>query len=116
MMMLTAVHCDVVDRISGCCQIFLLLISVRVTRITSYNVCYTKLLRGCQISDSTAHQIDASVRKIIDDTFARTYAILETNREVLDRCAKVLLEKETLLEKELVELTGDLQKPARAAG
>nr|WP_321465590.1 ATP-dependent zinc metalloprotease FtsH [uncultured Desulfobulbus sp.] len=66
---------------------------------------------GCQISDSTAHQIDASVRKIIDDTFARTYAILETNRDLLDRCAKVLLEKETLLEKELVDLTKDLQKP-----
>jgi len=72
-------------------------------------------VRGCQISDSTAHQIDASVRKIIDDTFARTYAILETNREVLDRCAKVLLKKETLLEKELAELTKDLQKPEKAA-
>ncbi|MDD2466969.1 MAG: ATP-dependent zinc metalloprotease FtsH [Desulfobulbus sp.] len=67
-------------------------------------------INGCQISDSTAQQIDTSVRKIIDDTFARTYAILENNRGVLDRCAKVLLEKETLLEKELAELTGDLQR------
>jgi cell division protease FtsH len=29
---------------------------------------------------------------------------------VLERCAKVLLEKETLLEKELVELTGELRR------
>ena len=67
-------------------------------------------VNGCQISDSTAQQIDASVRKIIDDTFAVTYRIMEANRPVLERCAKVLLEKETLLEKELVEMTGDLQR------
>lgn len=50
-------------------------------------------ISGCQISDATAQQIDASVRMIIDDTFAKTFAIMETNREVLARCAKVLLEK-----------------------
>lgn len=65
---------------------------------------------GCKISDSTARQIDASVRKIVDDTFTMIYAILESNREVLERCAKVLLEKETLLEKELVDLTADLKR------
>jgi cell division protease FtsH len=67
-------------------------------------------INGCQISDSTAQQIDASVRTIIDETFAKTYGILEANRAVLERCAKVLLEKETLLEKELVELTGELRR------
>jgi cell division protease FtsH len=67
-------------------------------------------INGCQISDSTAQQIDASVRTIIDDTFARTYAIMENNREVLERCAKVLLEKETLLEKELADMTADLKR------
>ncbi|WP_306549684.1 ATP-dependent zinc metalloprotease FtsH [Desulfobulbus sp.] len=67
-------------------------------------------INGCQISDGTAQQIDVSVRKIIDDTFAVTYRIMENNRPVLERCAKVLLEKETLLEKELLEMTGDLQR------
>jgi cell division protease FtsH len=67
-------------------------------------------VNGCQISDSTAQQIDLSVRQIIDDTFARTFRIMETNRPILERCAKILLEKETLLEKELVELTSDLQR------
>jgi cell division protease FtsH len=67
-------------------------------------------VNGCQISDGTAQQIDVSVRKIIDDTFAQTYRIMENNRPVLERCAKVLLEKETLLEKELLEMTGDLQR------
>jgi cell division protease FtsH len=67
-------------------------------------------VNGCMISDRTAQQIDVSVRKIIDDTFAVAFRILETNRAVLERCAKALLEKETLLEKELVEMTADLQR------
>ncbi len=67
-------------------------------------------VNGCMISDSTAQQIDASVRKIIDDTFALTLGLMETNRAILERCAKALLEKETLLEKELVAMTEDLQK------
>ena len=69
-------------------------------------------VNGCMISDSTAQQIDASVRKIIDDTFALTLGLMETNRAVLERCAKALLEKETLLEKELVAMTEDLLKQA----
>ncbi len=67
-------------------------------------------VNGCKISDNTAQQIDTSVRKIIDDTFVGTYTIMEKNRAVLERCAKILLEKETLLEKELAELTQDLQR------
>jgi cell division protease FtsH len=67
-------------------------------------------VNGCKISDNTAQQIDTSVRKIIDDTFVGTYTIMEKNRAVLERCAKILLEKETLLEKELAELTEDLQR------
>jgi cell division protease FtsH len=67
-------------------------------------------INGCQISDSTAQQIDTSVRTIIDDTFASTYRIMENNRDVLERCAKILLDKETLVEKELLELTADLKR------
>ncbi len=67
-------------------------------------------VNGCMVSDSTAQQIDASVRQIIDNTFARISAILEKNRAVLERCAMALLERETLLEKELVEMTADLQR------
>jgi len=67
-------------------------------------------VNGCKISDNTAQQIDTSVRKIIDDTFVGTYTLMEKNRAVLERCAKILLEKETLLEKELAALTEDLQR------
>ncbi len=65
---------------------------------------------GCNASDNTARRIDASVRRIIDDSFALSYRIVERNREQLERCAQLLLEKETLLEEELAELTGNLQR------
>ncbi|MDO5674283.1 MAG: ATP-dependent zinc metalloprotease FtsH [bacterium] len=65
---------------------------------------------GCNASDNTARRIDASVRRIIDDSFALSYRIVERNRGQLERCAQLLLEKETLLEGELVELTRDLHR------
>ncbi len=63
-----------------------------------------------QMSDTTAQQIDTSVKDIVDNIFAATKALLEANRDVLENCSKVLLEKETLDEAELEELTRDLRK------
>lgn len=65
---------------------------------------------GHNLSDRTAQQIDGSIKNLIDAIFTRTYRIMEDNRQVLERCAKVLLEKETLVEKELLELTSDLRR------
>ena len=73
-------------------------------------------VNGYMISDSTAQKIDASVRTIMEDTFAVAYRIMETNRVILEKCARILLEKETLLEKELVELTSGLQRQAAPSG
>jgi cell division protease FtsH len=61
-------------------------------------------------SEETARQIDGAVRQIIGDVFGRTYAMLEDNREILERCARSLLQKETLDEQALKELTKDLRK------
>ncbi|WP_136806778.1 ATP-dependent zinc metalloprotease FtsH [Desulfosediminicola flagellatus] len=62
------------------------------------------------MSDSTAEQIDTSVREIVDTIFSSTLSLLESNRTILEECAKVLLEKETLDENSLKELTKDLHK------
>lgn len=56
-------------------------------------------------SDHTNEQIDNAVKKIVDTIFAQTYAVLEKNKELIDRCAKVLLDQETLDEAEILELT-----------
>lgn len=61
-----------------------------------------------RMSDATAQQIDCSVKEIIDTIFSSTYKLLEKNRDVLERCAKELLERETLDEKELKSLTENM--------
>jgi cell division protease FtsH len=47
-------------------------------------------------SDEVAAKIDAEVRAIIDNGFARAKEALITHREVLDRLAALLIEKETI--------------------
>jgi cell division protease FtsH len=67
-------------------------------------------------SEQTAREIDLAVRRIVEQCFDRACAILQANRDVLERCARRLLETETLDEQELRELTSDLRRePAAAA-
>jgi cell division protease FtsH len=55
---------------------------------------------------ATADAIDAEVRAIVDRALERTLGILRERREVLERTARRLLEKETLDEADLVDLVG----------
>ena len=63
-----------------------------------------------QFSEETAREIDLGVRRIIDDAFAATLRILDRNQDVLERCARELLQAETLDEGRLRELTGGLRR------
>jgi cell division protease FtsH len=65
---------------------------------------------GWQPSPDTQHQIDAAVRTIVMGAFERTMAVLGEQRELLDRCARELLSKETLDEDALRALTGKTAK------
>ncbi|MDX8402089.1 MAG: AAA family ATPase, partial [Mariprofundaceae bacterium] len=67
---------------------------------------------GCQFSALTAQAIDEAVRGIIADQFERATKILTSNRAILDRAAKRLLQEETLEEAQLAELTRTLKKAA----
>jgi cell division protease FtsH len=62
-------------------------------------------------SDETATAIDDEVRAIVDAVFERTLAILRERRDVLERTARRLLDKETLDESELRQL---VRSPANA--
>jgi cell division protease FtsH len=55
-------------------------------------------------SNETAREIDAAIRKMVDEAFTRAHTILERNRSLLDEAARMLLEKETLAESELAGL------------
>jgi cell division protease FtsH len=55
-------------------------------------------------AEQTAASIDEEVRTIVQATFERTLQILRGLRPVLERGAKLLLEKETLEEAEIADL------------
>lgn len=57
-------------------------------------------------SESSAAAIDEEVRMIVDTAFQRTLGILKERRDILERAARRLLEKETLDEAELAEIVG----------
>ncbi|MCH8622477.1 ATP-dependent zinc metalloprotease FtsH [Undibacterium sp. TS12] len=59
-------------------------------------------------SEDVLRRIDAAIRTIVMDAYHRAYAILSTNREVLDRGARLLLQKETLDEAAIHTLAHDL--------
>jgi cell division protease FtsH len=63
-------------------------------------------------SEETAKHIDEAVKRIVDETFARVLGILSDNRAILETCARTLLQKETLNEGELRDLTRDLKHAA----
>ncbi len=56
-------------------------------------------------SEETARRIDDEVRDIIHTVYDRTYGILATNRDILERCSDELLDRETLEEDDLKAMT-----------
>jgi cell division protease FtsH len=65
-----------------------------------------------EYSEQTAREIDVAVRDIVNAAHAKALAVLQRDREILERGAKLLLEKETLAEAELAALKA--QQPAAA--
>ena len=61
-------------------------------------------------SDETLRNIDIEVRELIETAHSDAYWALTTNRDVLDRLAYELLEKETLNQDEIAEIFKDLTK------
>jgi len=64
--------------------------------------------------EATADAIDSEVRAIVDRALERTLGILGERREVLERTAHRLLEKETLDEADLLALVGSPASKARS--
>jgi len=66
--------------------------------------------QGARISQETQAQIDAAIRSIVMDGFERATLILSANRDLLARGAHALLDKETLDEAAIRDLTKDLRR------
>ncbi len=67
-------------------------------------------------SDEVAAKIDAEVRVIIDRAYDRAKAALVGHREVLDRLAALLIEKETIESEEFETLFSGVLPPRGAGG
>ena len=63
-------------------------------------------------SERTAERIDAEVHRIIDESHAEARRLLTEHRKSLDALASALLERETLNEEEILEVTGLPPAPA----
>ena len=61
-------------------------------------------------SEQVAATVDAEVRSLLDDAHREAWEILSRNREVLEDLATQLLEKETLLEKDLERIFAPVVK------
>ena len=61
-------------------------------------------------SDATAAKVDAEIRALLEQAHDEAFQILLENRDILDRLAFALLEKETLLENEIAEIFKDVRK------
>jgi cell division protease FtsH len=64
------------------------------------------------VGAATQQRIDDAVREIVSGAYDRTRAILEREQETLQRCARELLQHETLDEAALSALTAELRREA----
>jgi cell division protease FtsH len=60
-------------------------------------------------SEATAQKIDDEINNLIKNSYERAKTVLNENLDILHKLAEVLLEKETVLGKELDELIQELR-------
>ncbi len=65
---------------------------------------------GRDFSERIAEQVDGQVRALIEQAHNEAYEVINANRDVLDKLALELLEKETLDHIELAEIFKDVKK------
>ncbi|EIC08081.1 cell division protease FtsH [Microbacterium sp. oral taxon 186 str. F0373] len=70
---------------------------------------------GRDFSERIAERVDKQVRELIEQAHNEAYEVINANRDILDKLALALLEKETLDHLELAEMFRDVKKlPPRA--
>ena len=64
------------------------------------------MLRERLFSDATAELIDSEVKRIVEGCFSQALELIATNRDKLEVLTRALLRKESLIEAEILEVTG----------
>jgi cell division protease FtsH len=65
---------------------------------------------GREYSETMAERIDSQVRDLLEQAHNEAYEVLNANRDILDKLALELLEKETLDHNEIAEIFKDVKK------
>jgi len=65
---------------------------------------------GRDFSDSLAEAVDEQMRDLLEQAHNEAYEVLNANRDILDKLALALLEKETLDHTEIAEIFTDVKK------
>lgn len=65
---------------------------------------------GRDFSERIAERVDKQVRELIEQAHNEAYEVINANRDILDKLALALLEKETLDHLELAEMFRDVKK------
>ncbi len=65
---------------------------------------------GREYSETVAERVDVQVRALIEQAHNEAYLVLNENRDILDKLALALLEKETLDHLEIAEIFTDIRK------
>jgi cell division protease FtsH len=65
---------------------------------------------GREYSESVAERVDAEVRALIEQAHNEAYQVISDNRDVLDKLALELLEKETLDHLQLAEIFTEVRR------
>src|ERR687896_746778 len=66
-----------------------------------------------EISERTAQMVDDEVKRLVDEAYSRASAILSENRDLLDRIAQALLDRETIDREDLDRLAKNQPLPPR---
>jgi cell division protease FtsH len=72
-------------------------------------------VREKDYSEETAREIDVTVKKLIDEAYARAKQLLSERRSLLEEGAKLLLQKETLTPEDFPALVQVKPTPAKEA-
>ncbi len=72
-----------------------------------------EIMQRREISERMSETVDAEVKRILDQAYVRATEILTESRELLDRIAAALLERETLDREDLALLAGGEPLPPR---
>lgn len=66
-----------------------------------------------KFSESTNQAIDEEINRIINESYGKCRELLEEKKEIIEKLAEVLLEKETLSLPEIVEILGPRPFPMK---